>query len=354
MSRIVAIAGLLLLAMPVRADEPLHRHFKDWQVICDNVRHCVAFAGNESEGPGLMLGRAAGPGTTPLVRIVKPFEGGPAALQLDGRALTLRPADWSIEPDGGARQSRSLDAVQRFIDQVRNGRRLHDPSAKAPAEAAVSMAGFSAALLLIDEHQHRLGTAGALLRRGRKPDTGIPAAPALPVRHSAATTPLGKSEARRILVAVRRVHGIDHAGQCDLEQDESDHVDALNAREALVALMCWRGAYQDGSMLFRASRKAPYHARALVLPSPPGTESESTVTNAVYDSGKGVLHHFAKGRGIADCGEATTWAFDGREFQLASHRFMPSCFGIGPEHWPWYWRSTLQPTTTRTGKQDRP
>lgn len=352
MSRVIAIAGLLLLAMPARADEPLHRHFKDWQVVCDNVRHCVAFAGSESAGPGLMLERAAGPGTTPLVRIVKPFEGGPGALQLDGRALRLRPADWSIEPDGGARQTRSLGAVQRFIDQVRNGRRLHDPSARDPAEAAVSMAGFSAALLLIDEHQRRLGTAGALLRRGRKPDADIPAAPALPVLRSAATPPMGKAEARRILGAVRRAHGRDYAGQCDLQQDESDRVDALNTREALVALTCWRGAYQEGSMLFRASRKAPYKARALALPSPPGTESEGTVTNAAYDSDNGVLHHFAKGRGIADCGEATTWAFDGREFQLASHRFMPSCFGIGPEHWPWYWRSTLQPNPARTGKQD--
>lgn len=346
MWRALAIAGFSSLANVAHADESLQRGFKDWQVVCDNVRQCVAYAGNESAGLGLMLERAAGPGTTPRVRIVKPFERGPGVLQLDGRALRLAPADWSTEPEEGARQSRSLGAVQHFIDQVRNGRRLQDSSADDPAEASISLSGFSAALLFIDAHQGRLDTVGALVRRGRKADAGVPAAPALPVLRSAATAPLGKMEAGRILAAVRRAHGREYAQQCDLHNDDADRADALNAHEALVSLACWRAAYQEGSVLFRASRKAPYVARALSLPSPPGTESDNTLTSAAYDVGSGVLSHFAKGRGIADCGEATTWAFDGREFHLASHRFMPSCIGIVPEYWPWYWRSTLQPAAS--------
>ncbi len=62
-------------------------------------------------------------------------------------------------------------------------------------------------------------------------------------------------------------------------------------------------------------------------------------TNADYDPATAMLFHSAKGRGLADCGEAATWRFDGREFRLASYSYLGRCSGAEPGNWPALFRS---------------
>ena len=41
-----------------------------------------------------------------------------------------------------------------------------------------------------------------------------------------------------------------------------------------------------------------------------------------------------KGRGIADCGQLTNWAWTGKAFVLISENTMPACHGVSSDDWP--------------------
>lgn len=62
-------------------------------------------------------------------------------------------------------------------------------------------------------------------------------------------------------------------------------------------------------------------------------------THVDYDPSTATLFHSAKGRGLADCGEAATWRFDGREFRLTSYAYLGRCSGPEPGNWPTSFRS---------------
>ena len=55
--------------------------------------------------------------------------------------------------------------------------------------------------------------------------------------------------------------------------------------------------------------------------------------------GQGQLSHFAKGRGLADCGESAAWAFDGQDFRLQRYHRLGWCRGGNPGDWPTLWRT---------------
>ncbi|WP_163335291.1 DUF1176 domain-containing protein, partial [Enterobacter hormaechei] len=73
-------------------------------------------------------------------------------------------------------------AVTRALEAMGQGRALRfgkqSPAADAPA---VSLAGLAAALRFIDEAQGRQDTVTALLVKGTKSASAVPAAPAMPV-----------------------------------------------------------------------------------------------------------------------------------------------------------------------------
>jgi hypothetical protein len=104
------------------------------------------------------------------------------------------------------------------------------------------------------------------------------------------------------------------------------------------------GAYQGSGLLFRVPRAQPAKAVRLLLPTLPGAKPHDVLTSADYDPAHGRLHHYAKGRGLGDCGETASWVFDGRAFVLAEWASMTRCTGVQADHWPTLWRSRTATT----------
>ena len=232
--------------------------------------------------------------------------------------------------------------MRAFLDAVRNGTDLRAGIGEDAPSA--SLAGLSAALLLIDETQGRLGTTTALLRRGPLPAAQVPAAPAAPLpTRAVVAAPLDDAEASRLVARVRLQAADDvRREDCFVEPDTAyDEAHALDHDEALVALECWRGAYQSSSLLFRVRRDGAGAPRRLRLTVPVQDEGAPRVIDAFTNVGfgQGQLSHFAKGRGLADCGESATWAFDGRDFRLQRYHRLGWCRGGNPGDWPTLWRT---------------
>lgn len=342
-----AHAALMLVAVVSAAPAafaatPVERSFSDWSVTCDNGLRCVALGGQDDGGRMLMIERDAGADGAVSLEI-----SGEDASFVDGKPVNYPAPAWRHEREEGfeARGTSDLGAIQAFIDAVRNGRRLH--GRKGEEAAGVSLSGLSAALLYIDEAQGRLGTRGALLRRGGKAESTVPAAPALPVLKAAASPmALSQADATRLAAAVRRTQAAALT-QADCTLDRPLDLDAawpLTDSEALVHLGCWMGAYQGSGLLFRVPRAQPAKAVRVLLPALAGEKPRDILTTAHYDPAIGQLHEYAKGRGIGDCGETADWVFDGRQFVLAGYASMGRCTGVHADHWPTRWR-----TTTPTG-----
>src|SRR5699024_9650878 len=148
---------------------------------------------------------------------------------------------------------------------IRNGDRLHvGEDEQAPV---LSLAGISAALLLLDEAQGRLDNVTALLRTGNEPASAVPAAAAPPRLHPAPPSPpaIEPALAKRLVAAARHHHADQlDARECLVEPEAAfDTVVPLGQQEALVMLECWRGAYQASFLLFRTPLQAPEHSRRI-------------------------------------------------------------------------------------------
>lgn len=167
--------------------------------------------------------------------------------------------------------------------------------------------GAAAVLLKMDEFQGRLGTKGALARKGSM-DEGrvLPAVPA-PVVVAA---PLSKPKAsdaeliKRHSAALRKELYASVKGEdaCSLfaESEGQINVSRLTENRLLVSMECWRAAYNSGSVYWVISDKPPFKP---VVVTTSGTE----------DSG-GTIRASHKGRGIGDCWSSDEWTWDGRRF----------------------------------------
>lgn len=329
---------------------PVYRVFRDFVVACDNVRRCAAIGVSDSApGLALTLSRDAGADGAQALLLRAPWADLDAStLRLDGAAApAIAALPW--ERDAGESAALRIDdpaAIARFIDLVRDGARLDNGE-----DRSVSLSGFNAALLYIDEHQQRLDTPGAWARRGERDSAAIPAAPALPVLARAVSTPpaLSDADATRLMRSVRASQAAAlHAYECndaggDFDVSRQDAAYPLDTDHALVFLACYIGAYQGSSLVFRVARDGS-DATRLTLPAPVFSESSEPradfdlLVSPGYDPATATLSQYAKGRGIGDCGYEASWQFDGRTFELSHYAEMRQCGGLGPDAWPVLWR----------------
>ena len=175
------LAALLAAAAAATPQPAEVRTFQDWTVACDNGLACEAVAllpeaeeGNSdwAEWVTLLVRRGARPADRPQL-VVLGLEEDPAALVADGRALPVR----FVGTDDGHVVEAEESAL---IEALRTARMLELRDAGGGSLGRVSLAGASAAMLYMDEKQRRLDTVTALVRRGSRPASAVPAPPALP------------------------------------------------------------------------------------------------------------------------------------------------------------------------------
>lgn len=354
--RSAAIAALLAAACctaaaaPASAAQPVYREIKDWVLACDNTRACVAkFVADESaprpsEGDVgyLEVTREGGPSG----KLVVALQGDehapdPSTFRLDGKPLNGA-FPWRRDEGEQTTSLTGADAA-RFLKAVRDASLLTYTSAKdAPW---VSLSGMTAALLAMDEDQGRLGGVTALVRAGPAPASAVPPADPLPVVHAdPARTPLADPKAfaaavRRSQKALLARHDI-----CQPEMARDDAAYALDDAEAVVILGCYQAAYQSSVLLLRAPRTAPEKARQVIFPAQPtvdpklAADQDGEYVEGDWDPKTASFTEHAKGRGLADCGESSTWTFDGKDFRLTQFNSLTRCGG-GPVagDWPMLW-----------------
>lgn len=297
----------LLAALPFSAlaGQPAGIHFthNDWEVACDNTRTCRAagYQSDDVEGPAIsvLLERKAGP-RQPVKAMLQtgsydaeaPVPKNALKMRIDGKPL----GDLAME-DGTYLLNRSqTDALLAALAkdstlQWTDGTTTWTLSGK----------GAAAVLLKMDEFQGRLGTTGALVRKGARGEEAV-AAP-LPAPEvspaSAGSTEVNLAPAARAAL-LRELRGTLGADDCNAMHTEQLTVLRLTPDKLLIHVPCWAGAYNEGVAYWVANKAAPY---APVL-----------VTLSASDYAAGTITSSQKGRGLGDCWAKQEWTWDGRRF----------------------------------------
>jgi len=318
------------------AVEGLSFQHGDWEVACDNTRTCRA-AGYQSDDSdeslpvSVLLTRAGGAGT-PVTGQVQLSEGWdedlfkgfparfPLTLRIDGRDLgSVTLAKDALTADLTAAQVKALQASL-----------LRDSRIEFRARDKVwtlSGAGASAVLLKMDEAQGRVGTVGALYRRGKQDEAHVPPALPKPVIVSPPLAPAQPGDAAfaakhgaAVRAALRgTVPAEDCEGVTETDEDHALEVIRLTKTQLLVSTQCWLAAYNAGVGYWIIADKPPYRP---VL-----------VTTDATDGDGGAIHSGQKGRGIGDCWSTESWAWDGRGFVHSESGGSGQCKGFAGGAW---------------------
>lgn len=319
------------------AVEGLSFQHDDWEVACDNTRTCRA-AGYQSDDSdeslpvSVLLTRAGGAGT-PVTGQVQLSEGWnedlfkgfparfPLTLRIDGRDLgsvTLAKKGALIADLGTAQVAALLKSL------------LRDSRIEFRARDKVwtlSGAGASAVLLKMDEAQGRVGTVGALYRRGKQDEAHVPPALPKPVIVSPPLAPAQPGDAAfaakhgaAVRAALRgTVPAEDCEGVTEADEDHALEVTRLTKTQLLVSTRCWLAAYNAGVGYWIIADKPPYRP---VL-----------VTTDATDGDGGAIHSGQKGRGIGDCWSTESWVWDGRGFVHSESGGSGQCKGFAGGAW---------------------
>jgi hypothetical protein len=335
---------------PVHAPETVQSYntYKSWFVACDNTLNCVAKGFNQAGGRAeFSISRASGPEGKLNAVIAADSTFTRDDIKLDGHPLPLAQGWQRVESggDGSAFATSSPAVLRDFIERIRNGAALVLPG----EDMTIPLDGLTAALRRMDDRQGRIGGATALLDLGPAPADQVPAAPpvpSIPVHPIQAT--LGKEEDGALIAQTRKGGaGVMTAEQCDQDVDVKampPQAYALTGRQALVLIPCIMGAYQGSYIGFLADR-AGGAVRELKLPLPyrgdddPNHGMTTWLTGADFEPSKGMLSMADKGRGLADCGVAASWVWDGEAFHLTAFAMQEQCGGVAPGDWPVMFRS---------------
>lgn len=331
----VAVLLLSVCSLPAFAASPESQSFshEDWEVVCDNTRTCrvAGYPSEENLGTvSVLLTRKAGPSTPVTGRIT--LGGGwddedfklPAsfklALWIDGRAQGSVPmTNQSREATLSATQVAALLAALTRDSTIE----FRAPNYVWP----LSDRGASAVLLKMDELQGRVGTVGALRRKGKASEAKVlPPVPAPVVRAVAPIAALpgdarfAEQHEDAIRAALKKVTSEDDCMDLyDAESPKSLEVVRLGKTKMLVSTRCWLAAYNAGSGYWVIDDKPPYRPQL--------------VTESATDYDNGTIMSSQKGRGIGDCWGTEEWTWDGTRFVHTSSAFSGQCKGFAGGAW---------------------
>jgi hypothetical protein len=185
--------------------------------------------------------------------------------------------------------------------------------------------GANAVLLKMDEVQGRLGTPGALVRKGSRPETEVLRPLAMPVIKAAVVPKVDPSKPvlapaeRKMLLAELVKMGADK--DCErfadlLKGDAELGVHRLASDKLLIEAQCWLAAYNGGAAYWTANAQPPFAPRLVKVEA-----------NA-YENGRLLSEN--KGRGLGDCWSHAEWTWDGKQFVQSAAYETGMCRLIAP------------------------
>ncbi|WP_241284885.1 DUF1176 domain-containing protein [Burkholderia cenocepacia] len=364
---LLAVSPFVAEARPL-ARPPVERDFKNWSVVCDNGNRCIAESHADDIDDArtrliLRVTRDAGPDAPASLDIYASAPLDLRSARVDGRPFDAMAARWHAfggkpaDDDAHPFRIRTNDpaTVAAWLTASRNAQLLSFGDPASAQTARTPLTGLSAALLLIDDTQGRVGTVTALLRPGTRPASAVPVAPALPppaVTPAPAVANLSAAEQRPLVDAVLAKFGGD-VKQCATDvEDEMPANDrrkastavAVSADEALVAIPCQTSSlYNHTDLWYRVRRTAPYSPTAMNFGenANAGLDSASfanELTDAGYDPASATLSSKVRLRSAGDCGSTASWIFDGRHFVLSDIATHGTCNGLFDDQWPRLYR----------------
>lgn len=307
-----AFALLIQTAVPAPTEVKV---FRDWAVACDNGARCQGVAlmpegGDWERFARLFVERDAAP-RAPLRYRLSGGREAAAGLAIDGVVQPVRivtdDLDMVVEPQDPAAFQRALLA----------GRELQLQASTGGNVGIAPLAGFTAALLYMDEQQGRTGTRRAAA-------TGLPQ-----VRMAPAT---GE---RPLAIPAARIRQLRRELRCEIDDvggPDAAETAALGGGRTLVLLTCGSGAYNVATVPLIARRDG---RRIRIDPAPfdvPLNDLEReagrrVLVNAAWVHERRSIEDFSKARGLGDCGSRARYVWDGSRFRLALLEEMPECRG---------------------------
>ena len=318
----MAAAAAAADALP---DEPVAFSHDDWELACDNTGTCRAAGYQVDNGESLpvsvLLTRAAGAGTAVSGELALGEDWAESApspvpakvgMRIDGR----NHGSIAIDRD---KRTGTLDATQTktLLAALRRDSRIEFSAVDGDIVWTLSDSGASAVLLKMDDAQGRVGTVGALHRKGTRDESAVPAARSKPVLRAVGATAAQRGDdtfAARHDTALRAaLRAADTEQECmDLHEPEHDREEDADALEVhrldgdrlLVSTRCWLAAYNSGSGYWVVEDTPPFRA-TLVTAHANGLDIDHRLVE---------ISAAHKGRGIGDCWSRDAWTWDGARF----------------------------------------
>lgn len=339
-----ALASATSTEAAVPASIQSYDSYKSWLVACDNGLHCIAKGFSDAyAGAEIDIDRDAGPNGKLLLSISADRRFLIADVRIDGKPAGLSGSAWQIDAsdDATTLSSDSLPVIRELVAKLRNASKI-----TLGGDAEISLDGFAAAILRLDDRQGRIGGATSIAKVGPLPASHVPGPPPLPrIPAHPITATLSAGEDKRLIATVRADQkAVFQKEDCDADPTAMQpEAYALDGTRALAIIPCITGAYQGSSLGFIAPR-GPGRSQRLVLPltysgNDPERADASYLTNDDFDPKTGTLSMSAKGRGLADCGMSASWIWNGQIFILSEMSLQQACGGIEPGDWPTLFRS---------------
>ena len=366
MTRTAFSIACLVLSTLAAAAQVERRTFQDWEAAVRSdelgwvtTRSTRTPKGQERPGRLELLRGSGGQAPWHVVLVTTPplDREKPLTLRLDGQARPVPAGQLVARDDASALTLQHIETLNAIGGALKNAKTLGiegtDTTGK-PITLEFSLAGLAAAMLWLDEKQHRVGKPAAFApieapERGpfmtatgdRPPETTEPRVTvALPPRQR---WPEG---VRDLPPAILERHVI--AGDCD--EPDFSAADArgrfwsarLDPWTTLYGVGCTSGAYNQLDRLYLVNAGNFRQIQPLTFAEPDGADGWETtdlLTNVDVNEVSGTLTAFNKGRGLGDCGSIGTWRWTGGKFSLREYRAEGECNGRTPDKWPVLFRA---------------
>lgn len=326
---IYATSLLLSLGAHAASESGMSFVHNDWEVVCDNTLTCRA-AGYQSDDQELrvsvLLTRIAGPGQAVTGELTLGsydnedlFKKLPQTIELAMKINGKNYGSVVVKQDNFVGKF-SNEQVAALLSSL-----AHSSTIEFVAGANtwhLSDKGAAAVLLKMDDYQGRLGTIGALIKKGNLGEGKVPLAKTLPVVKAAkvalqSNRQLAAKELSTLKSSLRASINADDCPQLFEQQADTEIlVSELNNKRALAATLCWRAAYNEGYGYWVINEKPPYRP---VLVTFEGSDYQT-----------GVIVATQKGRGLGDCLSSSSWIWDGKQFALTKEATSGMCKLVSP------------------------
>ncbi|MGK6327381.1 DUF1176 domain-containing protein [Erwinia sp. DT-104] len=322
----LVFTALTIFAAPVIAQESgVSFYHKAWSVACDNTLTCRIGGHSVQENVGgVLLTRAAGEHTATAGEIILPED---RKNEAPVKKLTL----WlNGQPAGEATQKANrwwLSEAQTLalIDAVKGSGTVGFKSDRESFQ--LSGDGAYAALLKVDDVQGRIGTPGAWVKKGDRPESGVAKAVAMPVIQAVKVSPaqssvLTKKEAEALRPQLLAV--LTSEQQCDYltsvgEKDVNGNIISgditatpLDDTHTLLSTQCWGAAYNQGYGYWVTDSQLK--AKPVAVTTDAQTWHDGVITNVFMGSSAG------------SCASKEEWIWDGAAFRQSLATINDGCW----------------------------